>query len=198
MRYYIFGLQRTGTNFLEALIKQNFVDSARITGTWKHSLGPVDHARLCSPVYVLYKNPFTWVESLCFRNSVDWVKTQKKYPARLHETGMMCGKNGFNVRSLALTYRDFYSYWLDNGYHEVRYEDLLGDGAGQFLSSINERRRHRNWRIPTRVSQSEPMKQETRDYYSSMKPTALTEEQITVIKTVIGDTLLSKMKYRID
>lgn len=71
--YILFGLQRTGTNYVEQLINRNFnATSLTVTGTmlWKHDLEvPVDSLNNTSaPIIVLYKNPYTWFESNAYRS----------------------------------------------------------------------------------------------------------------------------------
>lgn len=76
-KYIIFGLQRSGTNYLEQLVSRNFfADNESRSGKipesifWKHDyyvpsrdLESVDY-----PILVIYKNPYAWFESNAYRN----------------------------------------------------------------------------------------------------------------------------------
>jgi len=117
--YYVFGLQRSGTNFLETIFNQNFM-SNRMNGfcdyrSWKHSIDVPAKYDSTVTTFVIHKNPYTWVESIALRNNVDWLKSQTTYPAlEINDPRVAIGdKKKFDLINLCKTYRHFHETWLD-------------------------------------------------------------------------------------
>lgn len=130
----IVGLQRSGTNYVEDIILRNSLDSCFLThryfdqfdqylskfhyysyGFWKHTLEPssdmmypnIDH------VVVVYKNPMLWIESIAFRNSVDYPLLQTKFPAfSVTDDSINIGPKKFNLLNLIKTYNHHYESWI--------------------------------------------------------------------------------------
>ena len=73
---YIFGIHRSGTNYLMSLLNSNFgkIHEKNINNNyqplWKHSV-VVDSNIGDYPTFVIYKNPYTWVESIIKRKQDD-------------------------------------------------------------------------------------------------------------------------------
>ena len=71
---YIFGIHRSGTNYLMNLLNRNFGKihekntNNNYQPRWKHSV-VVDELE-DYPVFVIYKNVYTWVESILKRKAV--------------------------------------------------------------------------------------------------------------------------------
>lgn len=196
-RYQLFGLQRSGTNYLQQLLEQNF----RVQGlnthkdVWKHNVTIPQKYNASYPSILIVKHPYTWVESLCERNPVDWLKRQKKFPASLDEKGMTFGKNRFNVRQLAKTYAYFFSTWFSEVDFIIRYEDLLfKDRREKILSQLQEKynwkRKESYWVNPGRIYQSGDYNMGREKYYKAMKPMNLNEFQIKAI----NDELENEMR----
>lgn len=159
----IVGLQRSGTNYVEDIILRNSLDSCFLThrhfdqqlskfhyysyGFWKHTLEPssdimypnIDH------VVVVYKNPMLWIESIAFRNSVDYPFFQRKYPAfSVTEDSINIGPKKFNLLNLIKTYNHHYEYWILKPHQFstrsilVDYRDLLEECHIQsFFQKLN-------------------------------------------------------------
>lgn len=80
MNFYMFGLQRSGTNFIydtihgnfENMLQLNIVDHNVSSPTWKHLIEPRNEWVPNVPVLFVYKNPYTWLESVAYRNSMDF------------------------------------------------------------------------------------------------------------------------------
>lgn len=205
-KYYMFGLQRSGTNFLEDLVKNNF-NGKKLNDqrkSWKHSIDVPPLYDENTPTLIIHKNPYTWIESISLRNNVDWIKTQKKYPAdqKTDSCFMIGEKQSMNVINLALTYRHFHETWLDRNHYEMKYEDLLVDKPREnILDQIREKyalqRAHKNWLIPKRgsVSQSRDYNANREEYYIRGVPQTLTEKQIAKVNEIIGASLIRKMGY---
>lgn len=211
MSYFIFGLQRSGTNFLEQIIERNFGvrKQNRNNSCWKHSIDPPEGWTAQHPTFIIHKNPYTWVESICYRNTVDWIKRQTTYPAKEGPEELLLGPSNINVKNLALTYAHFQRSWtLKQAEKEkvsiIRYEDLLvQDSREKILEDINsniyQKRKHDRWIIPARgkVSQSKDYNEDRESYYLNMKPSKLSEYHISVINEVLGEDLITDLGYDI-
>jgi hypothetical protein len=70
--FYLYGMPRSGTWFLEHLICQNFKIKRSFgpNGYGKHYSTPDPGHKCEDPILVIYKNPYKWIESFIFR--VDW------------------------------------------------------------------------------------------------------------------------------
>lgn len=203
MDYFIFGLQRSGTNYLEQLINQNFNGrrANRVNKCWKHSINIPEGYNDQQPTLIIYKNPYTWVESICLRNTVDWLKTQKDYPAQEGPDELLLGPNEINIENLAKTYNHFLNTWLWNRSWNVKtcvikYEDLLiTNSRNSILSGISQIlpvRKSNEWVNPQRgkISQSKDYNEDREHYYLSMKPQQLTRTHLDSINNILGDRIV--------
>lgn len=208
MKYYMWGLQRSGTNFLEQIVMKNLRGQRcnRQHNCWKHSVDrPKDFDGSVISI-MIYKNPYTWVESLCFRNSVDWVKRQTKYPVLAGKNGdpLRAGPRQLNVASLAKTYRDWHITWTQTDIPNrqiVVYEDLIDSTKRQEVLNklaTTFKRTPNKWIIPERgkVSQSKDYNEQREKYYTSMVPKKLTKMQIDAITDIVTPKLLEKIGYK--
>ena len=202
--YYIFGLQRSGTNFVEELIKLNYghrkINNAAI---WKHSVIPPEIEN-DTPLILIHKNPYTWIESICFRNEVDWKKKQTNYIiTNESDEDLKAGKNGYSVKVLAQAYNDFHINWYEriktaNAYI-IKYEDLLEkEGTDRLISDLNSKFNWKNSKniIPTRVSQSSDYTRLRGEYYKTQTPRELTAYQIQAISNVITNEVFELNQYQ--
>jgi hypothetical protein len=204
--YYIFGLQRSGTNYIEQLFKENFEHFKRAnTGEhcWKHNINIPDDLNCENDrTIIVYKNPLTWVESICYRTPVDYVRKQRVYPA--WETADIPDEfviNELNILNIAETYRHWKKNWI-HGYDSpnkivIPYEDLLVETKRiEFLERVQTKfdlKRKKDsygywWHDmpPGRVTQSKFFKEEHKRYYREGKPQHLTEAQIDKINEIIN------------
>ena len=207
--YYVFGLQRSGTNFLEQLMKKNFGAQRRNSAkdSWKHSIDiPTGYER-GAPTLIIHKNPYTWVESIALRNTVDWLKTQNTYPAKeIEDDRYVIGSSPpMNIINLAKTYKHFHETWLKDEYLVISYENLLiEEKRNEALRSIQERYdfsrpKNKPWEIPQRgsVSQSRDYNTQREEYYIQGKPETLNHLQIAKINFILGKDLISSMGYEV-
>lgn len=207
--YHIFGLQRTGTNFVEVVMRNNF--SVRKTNTqrncWKHSITVPKNYKPRSPTIVIYKNPYTWVESIAFRNTVDWVRTQLTYPATEDcDPALKVGSSGLNLSNLAKTYNHFYTTWLLNNPGTnvvfIKYEDLLVPDSRErvfqdLASKFQMKPRQPNFTFPDRgsVSQSRDYNSSRETYYLKQTPEKLTPIQIQEVGRIVDSRIFEKTGY---
>ena len=213
-QYFMFGIQRSGTNYLQQLLHENFqsVKLMNRQGTcWKHSLEVPkgwDYGRF---TFVIYKNPYTWVESMTLRNRVDWLKTQNRYPADdLHKIDVL-NVEGMNIVNLAYTWRDFHTTWLRSDvlnprtHLVIQYENLLDDQKR--AKTLNTIRHLTKWDmkhpnawvdVPIgKVSQSFNFNKKSKEYYQKQMPQTLTKIQTGAITHAIGPNLIREMGYEI-
>ena len=77
--FNLYGLPRSGTNFLEQLVVQNFKVkiSQDPNGYGKHYPTPDPDRKYEDLILVIYKSPYKWIESLIFH--VDWFTINKDW-----------------------------------------------------------------------------------------------------------------------
>ena len=204
-QYYIFGLQRSGTNYMAQLMRLNF--RANLVNaypeTWKHSIKVPASLHPAVPILIIHKNPYTWVESLCFRNRVDWCSGQKNYPCGAKGGTDEIMVNGINIVSLAKAYRDFIHTWVESQNHvTIRYEDLLIeenrlvalDRIGRKFSFKHTKPTWTNV-APGNVPQSKDYNEMREKYYIEGFPTNLEDFQTAKITEVIGADNIAVLGY---
>ncbi|MCP4829092.1 MAG: hypothetical protein GY889_09475 [Proteobacteria bacterium] len=117
--YQIFGLQRTGTNWLKRLLELNYGAGGEFS-QWKHSVG--EGAAPQDGVYTIgiVKDPYSWIAS-CWRNPTDMATedARRRQGNHIKERG-----GAITVESLCALYEAWVTEW---GYKIpiIRYEDLL-------------------------------------------------------------------------
>ena len=224
MSYLLVGLQRSGTNLTETIMKDNYsVDSARydpegLGSHWKHRLNAPKEI-LYNNVIIIHKNPYTWIESIAFRDSVDFKSSQRTFPAdEVHEDpDYMIGspwvvkhrKNLFNLINLAKTWDAFHTNWVLNNDLEdknlviVKYEDLLeedkrGDLIRSIGSSFNYKQKTSKIIFPDKgsVAGSKRYNSEIEDYYKLGMPKNLTKKQIDAVNKTINPKIMNVLGYK--
>lgn len=209
--YRIFGLQRSGTYYLEFFIKSNLKIKCGNKGQgelWKHSPSwPTEILLEKETFFPIHKNPYMWCESLIIKN-VDYVSRQKMFPAKeIGTSDEMC--RGFNVANLARQYEYWYDQWMvslpneykDRTYH-VRYEDLLEeDGREKFINDVSSRFNIKRNNVnvinnPNKVTLSDNFTEDKKDKYLNIKTKLLTDANIRIINEVLPDKLFVDMRYR--
>jgi len=204
-----YGLQRSGTNFLEGLMYRYFEVWCRNSGSgpnWKHSL---DMASFEDNMFylVIAKNPYSWIESIAFRNPMDYIEKQKLYPAREPiSDDLIAGPNNINVVNAAKTWNHFYNNWKQfEGYKNVyfmKYEDLLIEEKQKSILDDIQKKFGCEWRNnPLSYKKTETSildrKQDNSktNYYLSEKPKNLTDNQIQAISDNIDKDLFGFFGY---
>lgn len=212
MDYHLFGLQRSGTNYLEQLMKNNFHSIRKDPRNnewrdyWKHSIDVPNGFSRDRPTLIIYKNPYTWIESICLRRNVDWVRSQKTYPAKEGLDELKLGKENLNVENIAKTYKHFCNTWIwnkpqSNAYIIIRYEDLLITEKREIIltkiqNDLKFSRKSNQWINPQKgkISLSRDYDEQREQYYLSMKPTQLSNKHIDAINGVLQDDII-KLGY---
>lgn len=119
----VVGIQRSGTNYLNAFLNDNIGEGVVAAVFWKHAfLGELTPELLdFAPIVLIARHPVMWLQS-CIRNSsADMFETRREF---FGDDSVEAG--------CARLYNKFYGEWLAHidqlGGYEVRYEALLGDG----------------------------------------------------------------------
>ena len=121
---FVNGLQRSGTNFAKSLYN-NAKDYCH--PYWKHNLKYESIDPDCEKVYCIIKNPYTWVESICFRDEADIVASFQ-FLCQLRDENDYLGPFKINLQKLCTVYKTFYTTWLAYDKTElIHYESLLID-----------------------------------------------------------------------
>jgi len=221
---YVFGIHRSGTNYLMNLLNRNFGKihekntNNNYQPRWKHSV-VVDELE-DYPVFVIYKNVYTWVESILKRKCDDGhnIMLSVKYLPhyidesryiKLDDDVLYCDDR-VSFEKLINVYRQFYENWMVNFPDEykknlflISYEDLLvEEKRNQILSIIGERF---NWKSPENwinmnpgsVPLSREYTQEMGEYYLNEKPRDLTIEEIEMIDKIIDEDFKLKLKEKV-
>ncbi len=220
---YVFGLHRSGTNYLTSLLNVNFKKIIQVnsdgnyTPLWKHSV-VVDSTIGDYPTFVVYKNPYTWVESIIKRRQDDGhnIMLASKYlPHYVDENRYIKtdsdlsyydGKISFE--RLLNIYRQFYENWIlnfpkQNNLFVISYEDLLiKEKRDKILDIIGKKF---NWDSPNNWLNSEPgtiplskdYTHERGEYYLNGKPKELSIEEIEMIDTIIDESFKIKLKEKV-
>lgn len=203
--YYIFGLQRSGTTFFERLLTNTF--NARWlngAGTWKHELHVPDIIwENKHTAFVTFKNPYTWMEGIIFREHADLLVTATDYGLQ-EDTGpgSVIWNDGINIANAAKLYAVYAERWLaaaDAGcVHVMRYEDMLTQqGKDMLATHLKLGRGIIDWNVPEPGSlfMSEGFTSSMVPYYLNMHPTMFTSDQVKTISDNIPDEIFTKLGY---
>lgn len=199
--YYIFGLQRSGTNYLETLLRINYYAAKRNTHrkVWKHSLTiPKDYDKTI-PSIVIVKNPYTWIESLAWRDRADWHTMQTHFPSdRKH----VIGPNNIDVIDAMTCARTFFDTWCTEDRCVIRIEDLIQRPEAitkNIATKLNFGSRG-TFRHPLerQVSMSKKYDKTRNDYYTKQMPEHLTATDISVINDTLCEADFERLGYRIN
>lgn len=203
MNFYLFGLQRSGTSFFGEMLRLNFdAEYLNATGTWKHSLTiPQSVNNTTDPVFVIFKNPYTWIESICYRDPADLLATSAKtYALQEYAEGdIVFGHDRVNLNRLALLYSNYATEWLSlHTATIVKYEDIINNEYRvNFLNSLQWTKKVSNWQVPAAGSlfMSEGFVEDSIPYYLTQRPSRLDNEKIEVINSIIPDTVFTQLGY---
>ena len=119
------GLQRTGTNYVEQVLRATLQDVQITFGHgWKHAFqDETDIAKIGADVVIVARHPVLWLQS-CLLNS----------PKDIRESRSECFADDLDpVVGFAKVYNGFYRGWLEHkeviGGYLLRYEDVVEHGS---------------------------------------------------------------------
>lgn len=206
--YYVFGLHRSGTNFLTTLISKNYKNTiykssnANFNDDWKHSFKGFlindDSLKI-----VIYKNINTWVESVLIRRPYDGhhiIKALEKQDNDKYRTLQSMESKYFfidgkiSLSHIVETYVHFYENYLKNDDNVifVKYEDLLyEESLERVMKELGKKFEieRDDFITPNKVALSPNFNQGIKKYYKEGKTMFLPEECLTIIKNIVGDRL---------
>lgn len=194
---HVFGLQRSGTTFLEKLLTQNF--QCKLSGEhWKHS---IERVPTYSPTFVIFKNPYTWIESIMFREHADLPATSPEIllPSYLNAGACTLTDDPVSINpvELAKLYERYFYSWYDYG-RIVRYEDLIQEETlRKFINSISIERKSKDIVIPEAgFFMSEGFSENIVPYYLKGQPTKLTDRHLMAINRFISFEMMETLGYK--
>ena len=225
INYTVFGMQRSGTTFMETLLKDCFNASIKNTFSsgfiWKHAFN-IDKAVVNTPgekFYTLekyhmigdqiraihiHKNPYTWIESI-LRHSRTRNMVSTTYPDVLRQRSSdQPMVNGLNLCYLAELWTKHSAYWLNVAEQKrvfrIQYEELIKGKSGvrntiHSIAKFWDLGMPGEINIPTVVHSSDEFTNEKRQYYLNQKPTQLTEKQIARINEWLHPTVMEQLEY---
>jgi hypothetical protein len=206
--FYIFGLHRSGTNFLTNLISQNYKNTiykssnTNFSDDWKHSFKGFlindDSLKI-----VIYKNVNTWVESVLIRRPYDGhhiikaleVQDNDKYiTLQSMESKYFFIDGKISLSHIVESYVYFYENYLNNDDNVifVKYEDLLHkEGLERVMKKLGKKFEieRETFITPSKVTLSPNFNEENKKYYKEGKTIFLPEECLMIIKNIVGDRL---------
>ena len=191
--YYLYGLQRSGTNYLRKLIELNFsflTRNKKGPRSWKHRLDIPPNADNYTNI-VLYKNPYKWIDSLV-RNSEDFFERQTQFEC-LNSDGTM------NMLNIAKTYRHHSETWvLSNRFPTIKYEKLLSDKYDTLMfiaAALDTDMVNDDIIEPKSVLNSRKFTDDKKKYYIDENATNMNQEQIDEVNQIFDVDFLSKLGY---
>ncbi len=218
--FLIFGLQRSGSNILSEMLKRGYsspnnsfvqINDRRFDVIWKHSIY-VPTINIDCPTFIIFKNPYKWVESICLRNYRDILTRQVKYPIderKGFSDNHLFGKNKFNLANLGKLYSYFFESWIVNKNNNikqkiiVKYEDLLDKEKREFFFKKISKKLSVNYNIVIdpislvgQIYQSENFSEENLNYYKREKELSLSKENLSVLNSNLNNLIFSMLEYK--
>lgn len=175
---------------------------------WKHSIDvPLEYDESLKTI-VIHKNPYTWVESIAYRTSIDWIDTQTTYdPLEYSKFCTIGKKRKFNVINLCKTYKHFHDTWLPRADMIIRYEDLLiPEKRDNIISRIHTDLHipkkyvvDNTWEIPEKgtISLSRKYDDSREQYYIKGQPEHLNDRIVFAINHTVTPELIRDMGYNV-
>lgn len=204
-KHYTFGLQRSGTTFLDHLLKNTFSAGwLNGPGTWKHSLEvPEEIKQTQETVLLIYKNPYTWIESVVFRESADMLICFHDYGLQdSTDAEALAGHDSVNLRRLAALYTLHAERWLRLADKPnvllLQYEQIItAQGREALLSKLPISHAQVTWSVPEPGSlfMSEGFQDSMISYYLDQKPVRLSQQQLAIVNASIPDSVFEKLGY---
>jgi hypothetical protein len=208
--FLIAGLQRTGTNYTETLLNKNIdCKFGWEDWYWKHNINPPNLALFrqynLRGIVLCVKNPFAWIESVCFRNFTDLYESYGVY-YDMNDKSSLYFENDekiFNVKALVKLYNEYYHNWLNNtqvSVHIANYEKIL-KSPESFLIDFKENfhLQFKNESLDLDISKefmTNPNNyDEMVENYKNFQLSHLTNEHIEEIIPYLDIELLKKLGY---
>lgn len=208
--FLIAGLQRSGTNYIETLLNKN-IDNTKFGWEdwyWKHNINPPSLALFrqhnLRGIILCVKNPFAWVESICFRESSDLYDAYGVYYDMNDKSSLYFENNGmiFNVKALIKLYNEYYNNWVNApnlNIYTIKYEDILKEPT-KVITEFKERYnlQFKNDELDTIVANlpsSNNWDFSLKEFYVNYRLKYLDNKQLDYIAQLLDIELLKKIGY---
>lgn len=196
MRIFVNGIQRSGTNYLTSILKLNtdYEIFEYDNNHWKHDICKyrLNHRSNHDKIITVIKNPYTWVESICFRNAVDVVDLHPEYNLN-SDQGIII--NGINLENLINLYKSFYDSWYEYGSKVIRYEYILNE-KNIFKFLYNQFNIYsEDISVPEKVPHSDYFASQDIDYYLGHKSIYLEDVHTQKINELLGENFFIRYGY---
>lgn len=227
--FQIAGLQRSGTNYIKELIENNFYNTCFKTSFyeknktlppdykkkfWKHSLIKWDRKFIdkSDPIFIIYKNPYRWIESIVDRTPRDWnIAQPSEYRCNIicNNKNLIAGKNNFYYPNLVKAYNFWFKNWIFNSSLEsyckvviIKYEDLLEEKKRDLILSniektLNFKKKNENWINPDKVRLSKKFDFNDKQYYLNDNCKVLSRANINIINSLLDNRIFQYTNYKI-
>ena len=191
---FVNGIQRAGTNYTRQLLETNtdHYICEYMAPYWKHDCF-ADAVPECDSIICVIKNPYTWIESVCFRNCVDIVDLN----AHLYNSTDNIGNFNINLIELCKLYKKFYTSWIDHGVTLVHYENLLDQQYIKMFLNKNLDIIKDGIKIPEDVTWSANFEKKQIRSYKDYELFYLSQTHIDVINEQFGDVFFNLIQYPI-
>jgi hypothetical protein len=227
--YYVYGMQRTGTTLVERVIADNWkilmsnnlrmrdlpgVRPPSLDLDWKHHISIPHNLPENAPVVMIYKNPYTWIESMLYRKGVangGWSQTHgETFNRRDQAYRKDDPQNGTTYTdNLLASYKAWFNTWLP--YHDmnkdtsviIKYEELLDPNKRmEIFCGIADKFGWPEFEFPqltwaNHVGSSQPFTKTKQEYYLTGRPEQLNEMEVQLVNTIIGTDLIEKLGYNV-
>jgi hypothetical protein len=238
--FFQFGIQRTGTTLIDATIRkhygywkandhQNFAKDPynpppqQDRMVWKHAIDFPDKFEKGVPVVLVYKNPYTWAESMAFRKGLGngaWNASWGHEGLNIYPqpkpgwNNISVPQQGVtNIGQIMYVLKHWCNTWLT--YAEeypdttvlIKYEDFLVSEKRQEI--FREMEQKFGWAkceeeidLLEHVGSSQPITQEHINYYLEGRPTDERfykhgKRYIQSINDILGNELITRLGYEI-
>lgn len=206
---YLFGLPRSGTNFITTLIFSKLkitFKNPNINGhdLWKHSFNGLNNINEYDKIIFIYKNVYTWIESILVRypsmgvfiqNTLKEQNLQLSEELIMEESDFLFCDYRVSLESMVNIYKycinQFKEYEKNhNNILIIKYEDLLipekqihilKQLSIFFESDITNYDFFKQDRVPV----SKKINKDTLEYYINEKPIFLPENMVNKINEII-------------
>jgi hypothetical protein len=238
--YFQFGLQRTGTTIVDRMIRDNwgfwkandhedykprpYTPQPQEQSIWKHMIDMPSRFEAGSPTVLVYKNPYTWAESMAFRNGMGngaWNTSWGHENLNLYPQPRpgwnnisVPGQGLCNIGHIMYVYQHWFNTWLPYAEQNpdttvlIKYEDLLvAPSRKRIFDEIADkfgwpRIDEGNLVMANHVGSSQPMDAERTKYYIQGRPT---DERfykhgtryIQSINDILGRDFIASLGYEI-
>lgn len=196
MNFYLFGLQRTGTNLVQHLMESNFAGKVanQSEDEWKHSLKVSSNLDNDVPILKVIKSPYTWVESIVFRERADFYEKHDFNSTQLGPVMV----NEINLHNLIHVYKTHYQHWKAVG-SLIKYEDILyPEQQRKVFADLFHEVDESKWIVPEAGSMfmCEDFKDEDLEYYNKQRPKKLSGLHVLTINKILEKTFFKETGYR--